>query len=301
VYALHEQGQSAPSSASNAIVIGVPQAPTGVSAVPTNGGATVSWTAPGNNGSAITGYTVTPFIGAAAQTPQTFNTNATTQSLTGLTNSSSYTFKVAAINARGTGDQSTASNTVTVGTPAAPPAASAVPGAGQATATWTAPAPNGSAITGYQVTPIVNGVPLSPRLFASTATTQVITGLTNGTTYTFAVAAVNGRGTGLARNTAPITVGAPTAPPLVTATAGPARATVTWTAPASNNGAAITNYIVTPYISGVAQTPVTFNATSLSRNITGLTPGTAYTFTVSAVNSRGTGPASAPSNPATPT
>ncbi len=301
VIAAHAQGASAPSSASNAIVIGVPSAPTAVSATPRNGEATVSWTAPANNGSAITNYIVTPYIGAAAQTAQTFNASATSRVVTGLTNSSVYTFKVAAVNARGTGAQSTASNTVTVGTPAAPPAASAVPGAAQATVSWTAPANNGSAITGYQVVPIVNGTPQAPRLFASTATSQVITGLTNGTTYTFAVAAVNARGTGLAKTTAAITVGAPTAPPLVTATAGAGKATVTWTAPASNNGAAITNYIVTPFIGGVAQTPVTFNASQLTRQISGLTPGTAYTFTVSAVNSRGTGPASAPSNSATPT
>ena len=48
-----------------------PGAPTGVSATAGNGSATVSWTAPGSGGSAITSYTVTPYIGSAAQTPVT--------------------------------------------------------------------------------------------------------------------------------------------------------------------------------------------------------------------------------------
>ena len=46
-----------------------PAAPTGVTANPATGQAQVSWTAPQNNGSAITGYTITPFIGSTAQTP----------------------------------------------------------------------------------------------------------------------------------------------------------------------------------------------------------------------------------------
>jgi titin len=268
--------------------------------VPGAGQATVSWTAPVNNGSAITGYVVTPFIGTTAQTPRPFASTATSQVITGLTNGTVYTFKVAATNARGTGIPSAASAAITAGTPSAPPTASGVPGNGQATVSWTAPANNGAAITGYQVTPILNGVAQAPRLFASTATSQAITGLTNGSTYTFAVAAVNSRGTGPTTTTGPVVVGVPTAPPLVTATAGAAKATVTWTAPA-NNGSAITGYVVTPIKAGVAQAPQSFNATATTRTITGLTPGVSYTFTVAATNARGTGPTSAASNAVTPT
>ena len=54
-------------------------------------------------------------------------------------------------------------------------------------------------------------------------------------------------------------------------------------------------------LAGVAQAPLTFAATPLTRTITGLTPGTAYTFRVFATNSRGTGIVSAASNPVTPT
>ena len=40
-------------------------APTGVTATASNATATLSWTAPNNGGSTISGYTVTPFDGRA--------------------------------------------------------------------------------------------------------------------------------------------------------------------------------------------------------------------------------------------
>ncbi len=94
-------------------------------AVPGNGQATVSWNAPSPNGSAITAYVVTPVVGTTAQPARTFNSTATTQIITGLTNKTSYTFNLAAKNARGTGPQSV-SPPITVGAPAPPTAPSAV-------------------------------------------------------------------------------------------------------------------------------------------------------------------------------
>ena len=100
-------------------------------------------------------------------------------------------------------------------------------------------------------------------------------------------------------NSQPTAPGAPTG---VTASAGNGSATVNWTAPASNGGSTITSYTVTPYIGSTAQTPVTVtgNPPATSTTVTGLTNGTTYTFTVSATNAIGTGPASSPSNTVTP-
>ena len=87
----------------------------------------------------------------------------------------------------------------------------------------------------------------------------------------------------------------PGAPTSVTATAGDTQAIVSFTAPASNGGAAIIGYTVT-------SSPVGFTATGASSPITinGLTNGQAYTFTVTATNSVGTGAASTASNSVTP-
>ena len=64
-----------------------PAVPTGVSAIPASGQAMVSWTAPNSNGSAITSYTITPYIGSTPQTStQVLNGSATSATVTGLTN-----------------------------------------------------------------------------------------------------------------------------------------------------------------------------------------------------------------------
>ena len=106
----------------------VPDAPTGVSASGGNASANVSWTAPANNGSPITQYSVTPFIGTTAQTPTVVAgaPPATSATVTGLTNGSTYTFKVSATNGVGTGAASAASNAVTPSVPPTPPTVSAV-------------------------------------------------------------------------------------------------------------------------------------------------------------------------------
>ena len=83
---------------------------------------------------------------------------------------------------------------------------------------------------------------------------------------------------------------APGAPTGVSATSGNGSATVSWTAPGSG-GSAITSYTVTPYVGSAAQTPVTVSGSppATQTTVTGLTNGTAYTFTVSATNAVGTG------------
>ena len=193
--------------------------------------------------------------------------------------------------------------------PGAPTGVTATAGNGSANVSWTAPSSNGgSAITSYTVTPYIGSTAQTPVTVTGSppATSTTVTGLTNGTSYTFTVSATNAIGTGPASTPSnavtPSPPTAPGAPTGVTATAGNGSANVSWTAPSSNGGSAITSYTVTPYIGSTAQTPVTVTGSppATSTTVTGLTNGTSYTFTVSATNAIGTGPASAPSNAVTP-
>jgi hypothetical protein len=87
----------------------------------------------------------------------------------------------------------------------------------------------------------------------------------------------------------------PAAPTNVSATAGNAQATISFTASPDQPGAPVTSYTVTSSPGNLTAT-----GTASPITVTGLTNGTAYTFTVTATNVIGNGPPSAPSNSVTP-
>ncbi|MFN8019163.1 MAG: fibronectin type III domain-containing protein [Acidimicrobiales bacterium] len=285
-----------PAAATAATTVGLPGAITSPKLTSGDGAVTLSWTAAPGNGSPITGYVVTPYLGSTALAPTTFASAATTQVVGGLANGSSYTFKVVAQNAVGAGPAVTTA-AVTVGLPGTTAFPTAVPGDGTAKVSWWGALGNGSPITGYVVTPYVGSQALAPRTFSSTATTQTITGLANGTAYTFKIAGVNAVGTGPASTTAAMTVGTPGIPTKVTAVAGPAgsgTATVSWV-PATGTWSATTSYRVTPYAGPTALPVRSFDATATTRTITGLAANASYAFKVTAVNAVGPGLPSAAS------
>ena len=165
--------------------------------------------------------------------------------------------------------------------------------------TWSKPADGGSAITGYTVTSSPGGQTCSTN--DADTLSCVVTGLTNGTAYTFTVTATNDVGTSTSSSASnsvtPVTT--PSATPSAPSgnIAGDGQATVTWSKPA-DGGSAITGYTVTSSPGG--QTCSTNDADTLSCVVTGLTNGTAYTFTVTATNDVGTSTSSSASNSVTP-
>ena len=155
-----------------------------------NGAASVTFTAPASNGSnlPITSYTVTSspggFTSTGASSPLT---------VTGLQSSTSYTFTVIATNAAGNSPASAASNSITATTvPQAPTIGTATGGNASATVTYTANATGGKAVSAYTATS-------SPGSLTGTGTSPItVSGLTNGTAYTFTVTATNANGTSTA-------------------------------------------------------------------------------------------------------
>jgi hypothetical protein len=270
-----------PSVMSNPVVPGadVAGAPTGVTATASTGQAVVKWTAAPANGGTITGYSVTETTDG---TVKLVDAPATSVTFSGLTNGVAYTFTVAALESGGTTGPTASSNAVTpTGPPSAPgsPVASAAE-SGSALVSWSVPSSNGgSPITGYVLTASPGGATMQVQ--GGSTTSATFGGLSNGTTYTFTVAAVNALGTGPTATTgqAAVNSGVPDAPGAPAATpAADGSITVSWTAP-SGNGSTVTGYTVTNVTTSQA---VAASSTSYTFPASGLSRGTSYTFSVTA-------------------
>ena len=253
----------------------------------------VAWTGGADNGTPITGYTVT-------STPGTFTcttTGALTCYVTGLTNGTNYSFAVKATNGRGAGPTATLVKGVTPSTYASAPLdVKAVAHNGYATVSWTAPSTDGgSSITGYTVTSKPTDKTCSTT--ADTLTCRV-TNLANGSPYTFRVRATNATGAGPASAASNVATPSelPTAPLTVKATASAGAATVTWKRGHTQRH----THRQVHRDQHTGKKSCTWTTGSLSCQVTGLTDGTAYVFRVTAGNGKGTGPPSTPSNAVIP-
>jgi hypothetical protein len=176
-----------------------------------------------------------------------------------------------------------------VGAPTAPTIGTATAGNANASVTFTASSDAGaSGSLTYTATS-------TPGSFTNTGSSSpiVVSGLTNGTQYTFKVKATNSLGYVSPDSAASASTGTavPGAPTIGTAVAGSGNASIAFTPPANTGGLTITGYTATS-----SPGSITGTAASSPVTVSGLTNGTFYTFTVVATNAVGNSSPSATSN-----
>jgi Fibronectin type III domain len=262
---------------------GVPSAPGSPTAAVTGPGqVTVSWSAAGANGNAITGYTV---IAASSPTGGTTATpaasGATSVVINSLATGSTYTFSVTATNSIGTSAAATTSVLVQSQVPSPPTGLSASAQDGSVALSWNAADGNGTTVASYTVRNLTDGTSAS----AGSATSFVVPGLTNGVAYNFDVQAIgaNGAAGPVGTPSAPVTPnGAPAAPNGIAAAAtSPTEVTLAFSQVSPTNGTTVSQWTVTSNA-----TPTPQPATS-GMVFKGLTPATAYTFSLVAIGANG--------------
>lgn len=207
VAAVNAVGAGAASARSATVVprllVFLPGRPSIRSVVPGNASVTVTWRAPlSDGGTPITSYRITVYSGTSSTVVRTATAPGTSTSLTvtGLTNGSAYTVRVAAVNVVGTGSASSRSSVVTPrAVPGAPTIGAVVPGNGSVTVNWAPPAPvEGVTILRYAVRTYFGsgGSPIQTTYVTAPANSLRVGGLFNGWPYSFDVAAVSAAGTG---------------------------------------------------------------------------------------------------------
>jgi len=216
----------------------------------------------------------------------------------------SRTYTVVAVDAWGqTGPAAT--TTVTGGDPHGVPDAATfgplTPSNGAVTVRWNAPASDGGgAVTDYRLRVYEDG-DLFRETFVGTALSSQVTGLSNGTAYTFQIAAANAVGYGPTTTSGPVTPGTvPTAPAVGVPITGAASAVVRWAVPTSNGGLPITGYLARAYRGTQLVRTAAAGPGATSVTMSGLTNGLAYTFIVTASNALGSSVGSGRSVAVTP-
>ena len=257
---------------------------------------TLQWTAPAsNNGSTLTGYRIALDRNGILEPERTVGVT-TTAVLTGLVNNADYRFAVTPMSNRGNGVRSDFSPAFVVGLPGPPTNVTAQSRDRAAQINFNLPTTGNLNAHHYVIEAYRGTNPDAQFTTVGNGRAQLFTGLVNGVAYKFRVKGVSYQGGSGAFSafSAPLVVGTPTKPAKPTATPGNSSVTLQWS-PSGPNGSAVTKYVVTPKVGGVAQPARNVSGNATSVTITGLKNGKTFSFTVKAFNSRGSSPASSSS------
>ena len=283
-------------------VEGTPSEPRGLSATAGDQRVTLRWSAPSSDGgSAITRYEYRYRESGGSYgewTTVSGGASATSRTVTGLDNGTTYEFQVRARNAIGPGPESSeARATLDESAPGAPARLTATGGDERVALSWSAPEDGGSQILRYEYRYGATGETWGEWMTVSgsgSARRVAVSGLTNGTLYAFQVRAVNSVDAGEAAEATATPGRAPTAPTGLAASVESESITVMWDMPADDGGSAIVRYEVNYRESGGQWSgwmTVAGGASATSYTMTGLTNGIGHEIQVRAVNGVGNGAA----------
>jgi hypothetical protein len=271
--------------------------PLNVSSYSTSGSGTTLKTAPGVSYNAHSVDSITYNLTSALAIPTIGNTvrntstdaivsssvSGTQLTVTGLSEYTTYTFYVDLSGFERFTTPSARTKDVTA--PGDVSGFTSTPGNGQIDLSWTElPQDAGSDISGYYLYEGTSGSTIFRTVNPKTDTNETVTGLTNGTSYVYRIAAFDVDGNvGNTRTVSATPRTVPSAPTITSVVAGNTQLAVSWT-PGNNGGAAITTW-------KVVEGNNIYNVSSdqSSYTITNLTNGASYTIAVYAVNETGNG------------
>ena len=269
---------------------------------PSSSSVRLFWNAPFNGNSNIINYVIqkSSSLTSPSWTDITTSTFDTSYNVTGLTNDTTYYFKIYAINSIGPGEVSD----VTSGRPiSSVPSVSSVPSAPIITAiagdsyvdlSWNVPNNGGNTINNYTSEMSINSTNWTD-ISTSINTNIRVSDLSNGRTYYFRIYATSAIGPSLKSNI--ISIIPRTQPTKISSItivkSGDKYVELSWTAP-YNGGIPITNYKTEISTDSETWTDVSNspNSTKTSIKVSDLTNGTKYYFRVTPQNQAGFGLAS---------
>ena len=260
--------------------------------------ATVSWNPPSNNGgAAITGYRADLYRGSTRVDRKNLSASQRSTAFSGLSADTAYQIRVSAENSAGRGTRATASfrtdaaRRPQVSPPGAPRIVGFVNGTDTVGVVWNPPSDNGGApITGYTIELYLNNRRIDTKTVGAGTRETEFKGLSADTAYQVRITARNTAGTSNPRTATARTgaaTSAPSAPRSLRVSADEDSATVSWSAPSDDGGAAISGYRADLYRGSTRVERKSLPASQRSTAFTGLNADTAYQIRISAENSAG--------------
>ena len=291
--------KTAESAATSAVVADVPGAPTSLTATAGDAQVSLSWSAPASDGGASISRYEYRYKGSGSWSDWTPVGTSTSATVSSLTNNTAYSFEVRAVNSAGNGASASASATpVKVDSPGSVSLSTSQPTVGQSI-TATLSDADGSikkllwSWSYFSSASETEAALDSTDAVATSSLSKTVTPSRSVVGYRlrFTARYDDAHGTGKqaqSAKTSPVQATTPSAPRSLTATAGDAQVSLSWSAPANDGGASISRYEYRYKGSG-SWSGWSSVGTSTSTTVSSLTNNTSYSFEVRAVNSAGNG------------